>query len=177
MLATGVFGLLLQQLLPRLLTTRVTCEAPFEQIPHLCQVMRRRADAVVDSLCGPHNPHELSIETTRRAMQISEDGFVQLRAFYEQNMRPFLAPTVPRSSPLLSPLQTEARFSKLSKLAGLTDKAEELEQLATLCEERRLLAEQERIHFWLHAWLAAHIPLSVALLVLGVAHVVYALYY
>src|SRR5580692_7192692 len=51
-LATGIFGLLLQQLLPRLLTTRVPAEAPYEQIPHLCRVMRKRADALVDSICG-----------------------------------------------------------------------------------------------------------------------------
>jgi len=37
--------------------------------------------------------------------------------------------------------------------------------------------EQERIHRWLHIWLLLHIPLSVALLVLGVLHIVTALYY
>ena len=54
----------------------------------------------------------------------------------------------------------------------LEERQEDLEQLATLCEERRQMADQERIHFWLHSWLLLHIPLSVALLVLGVVHAV-----
>ena len=37
--------------------------------------------------------------------------------------------------------------------------------------------EQERIHFWLHAWLLLHVPLTIALLVLGVLHVATALYF
>jgi hypothetical protein len=176
-LATGVFGLLVQQILPRLLTTRVPCEAPYEQIPHLCQVMRRKADALIDSVCGSHDAPGQDIDNTRAAVRLAEDGRVQLRAFYERDVRPFLAARAPRSSPLLNPLQAEARFAKLRNLAGMGDVKEPLGQLATLCEERRLLAEQDRIHFWLHSWLLVHVPLSVALLVLGVAHVVTALYY
>ena len=60
-------------------------------------------------------------------------------------------------------------------LAELEKQAEELEQHGQ--RERRRLAEQERLHGWLHGWLLLHIPLSAALLVLGVAHAVTALYY
>ena len=42
--------------------------------------------------------------------------------------------------------------------------------------ERRLLLEQERIYHWLHGWLLLHIPLSAALLVLGLAHVFMSLF-
>jgi len=54
---------------------------------------------------------------------------------------------------------------------------EQLTQLAGLVEERRQLVDQERAHFWLHSWLLLHVPLSAALLVLGVAHAVWSLYY
>ncbi len=54
---------------------------------------------------------------------------------------------------------------------------EPLTQLAGLVEERRQLVDQERAHFWLHSWLLLHVPLSAALLVLGVAHAVWSLYY
>jgi hypothetical protein len=176
-LATGIFGLLLQQILPRLLTVRVPCEAPYEQIPHLCQVMRRKADALVDTVCGPYNPESPNVETTQAVIKLVEDSRVQLRTFYEHDVRPFLGLTPPRRSPLANPLQAEARFTKISGLTGLADVKEEIGQLATLCEERRQLGDQERIHFWLHAWLAVHVPLSVGLLVLAVAHVVTALYW
>jgi hypothetical protein len=176
-LATGVFGLLLQQLLPRLMTTRVPAEAPYEQIPHLCRVMRKRADALVDSICGPKVAEEHDIESTRGAAKIAEDGKTQLRAFYEHDLRPFLDQDPPRSSPLFNPLQTESRFAKLRQLSGMDELQPQLGQLATLCEERRLLRDQERLHFWLHSWLLVHVPLTVALLVLGIAHVVRSLYY
>jgi hypothetical protein len=54
---------------------------------------------------------------------------------------------------------------------------EQVAEMRSLCDERRLLARQEQLHGWLHGWLLVHIPLSVALLVLTVAHVVMALYY
>ena len=40
-----------------------------------------------------------------------------------------------------------------------------------------VVAEQERLYRVLHVWLLWHIPLSAALLILGVAHAVAALYY
>ncbi len=176
-LVTGVFGLALQQMLPRLIASRVPSEAPYEQIPHLCQVMRRKADALLDQVCGPHDAPNPDVESTRMATRIAEDGKAQLRAFYERDVRPFLAEEAPRRSPLRSPLQTELRFARIRKLAGMEEVGEQLTQLAGLVEERRQLADQERAHFWLHSWLLLHVPLSAALLVLGVAHAVWSLYY
>src|SRR5205807_3528618 len=50
-----------------------------------------------------------------------------------------------------------------------------VDQLEELCERRRQLNLQRRIHFWLHNWLWLHLPLSVALLVLLVGHIFMAL--
>ena len=50
-----------------------------------------------------------------------------------------------------------------------------LQQLFVLCEERRQFNTQLRLHRWLHWWLLVHIPPSIALLVLFVAHVVVSL--
>ena len=50
-----------------------------------------------------------------------------------------------------------------------------LQQLFVLCEERRQFNTQLRLHRWLHWWLMVHIPPSIALLVLFVAHVVVSL--
>jgi len=174
---TGMFGVIVQQILPRLLTARVSCEAPNEQVPHLCDVMRRDADALVDAACGGYDPSPQNFENTMAAYQYATNARAQLRDFYEQDVRPFLAPEVPRRSPLLNPVEVDARFSKLRRLPGMEELTTEVDRLARYCEERRLLLEQERIHFWLHAWLLVHVPLSVALLVLGGLHIVTALYY
>jgi hypothetical protein len=176
-LVTGWLGVLFQSYLPRLLWTRVQAEAPYEQVPHLCQVMRRRADLIVDEVCGPVADTAAAIESTRLAARVAEDGKAQLRGFYEHDIRPFLAPEPPTGSPMLNALQTDARFSRLSQLDGLEEHTKVLNELIDLCRERRQLRQQERLHWWLHAWLTLHIPLSVAVLVLGVAHVVTALYF
>jgi hypothetical protein len=52
-----------------------------------------------------------------------------------------------------------------------------LEDLANICEERRQLERQRRMHDVLHGWLLVHIPTSYALLLLGAVHAVYALRY
>jgi hypothetical protein len=157
-LATGLLGLVLQQFLPRLITTQIPCEAPYEQIPHLCQVMRRKGDEV---LLGK---------------QRTSDAPAPLREFYLRHVRPFLA--VPaRALFLANAFQAEAAFDRLRSLPDLADSAEQLTLLETLCTERRYLLNQERLHLWLHAWLLLHVPLSAVLLVVGVVHAVAALYY
>jgi hypothetical protein len=44
-------------------------------------------------------------------------------------------------------------------------------------DERRQLISQLKLQRWLHGWLVVHVPMSIALLVLGVTHVVTAVYF
>jgi hypothetical protein len=164
LLASGVLGLLAQHFLPRLLTAHVPSEAPFEQIPHLCLMMRKKADGIVDKLCG-------------EAPGAKDEGAGALRRFYEEEVRPFLAPEFRRASPLADPIRADAAFARVRALPALAGAGEQLATLAALCDERRQLGEQERVHYWLHAWLLVHVPLSGALLMLGAAHAVLSLYY
>src|SRR5262249_5406588 len=46
-LLTGIIGLALQHIIPRMITTRVSREAPYEQIPHIYQGLRTRADEIM----------------------------------------------------------------------------------------------------------------------------------
>ncbi len=52
-----------------------------------------------------------------------------------------------------------------------------LDDLENICAEEQQLSRQIRIYRWLHAWLLVHVPLSIALLVLGAIHAVVALRY
>jgi len=52
-----------------------------------------------------------------------------------------------------------------------------LDDLSDICDEARQLRRQERLHHWLHDWLLLHIPLSLALILLGAVHAVMALRY
>jgi hypothetical protein len=173
-LLTGIFGLFLQQFLPRMITARVPCEGPYEQIPHLCQVMARKADRLMASTW------EVDIKGTVMNVAASQMGLgakVQLQEFYESHVLPFFSGPFRRGALLARPLQAEIAFARLKALPGLAEVKPQIEEMELLCAERRQLADQERLHQLLHGWLLFHVPLSVALLVLGVAHAVVSLYY
>jgi hypothetical protein len=52
-----------------------------------------------------------------------------------------------------------------------------LADLEDICDEARQLRKQEQLHHWMHYWLLIHIPLSLALILLGAVHAVMALRY
>jgi hypothetical protein len=167
---TGVYGLVLQQVLPGMLARRFPDEAPYGQIPHLCREMRNEADDLVEEIAPAV------------AVKAGDEGAArfatEMRTFYTEQMRPFLAAPAPRRSPLLSDLRSETFFSALRRRLGSRGgdvAANALDRLEELARDRRKLAEQEHMYRWLHAWLLLHVPLSAALLVLGVVHAVVAL--
>ena len=60
-------------------------------------------------------------------------------------------------------------------MCGMKFKLQALAALQERCDEHRQFASLERIHHWLHYWLALHIPFSIALFVFFIAHVLVAL--
>jgi hypothetical protein len=175
-IVTGIFGLLLQQIVPRMISNRIACEMPYEQIPHLCMVLRRRADAAIDAVCGPVGASRGVEAGEEMAVPIggAPDDF---RRFYEDEVRPFLDEPYRPKSPLANPQMIDAKFASMAALSWSTELRGLLANLKAFCEERRNLGEQERLHLLLHGWLLVHVPLSVALLVLGLAHAAWSLYY
>jgi hypothetical protein len=166
---TGVYGLVLQQVLPGMSARRFPDEAPYGQIPHLCRQFQVEADELVDQV-APASAAKAGDGGARFA--------TELRAFHVEHLRPFLAAPAPRRSPLLSDLRSETLFSALRRRLGSRGNdaaAQALDRLEEVCRDRRRLAEQEHMYRWLHGWLLLHVPLSAALLVLGVVHAVVAL--
>ena len=75
-LLSGVAGLLLQQVVPHLIATRLPREAPYEQIPYLCTVLRSHADE--------------RMTTIEADAALNENTRAVLRTFHADEMRPFL---------------------------------------------------------------------------------------
>jgi len=159
---TGIAGLVLQQFLPRWLTLEVPCEVPYEQIPHMCQRLREKADLDVQAKCTG------AAEVTCQ----------RLKGWYGEVMRPYLG--WPSNRDLLADAgKTAQLFTELRTLPGVEQSAvaDLLDRLESYCTERRRLARQETLHWLLHGWLWLHIPLSAALMVMMIAHAAITLYY
>lgn len=146
---SGITGAVLQHFLPRIMTTRVPMETIYEEIPHVRAQLLEEADQLVE---------------TASAMEVEHADKARFTELYRTNIRPRLErPPTDLLRSLRSNVAVEF-YPALDELEGI-------------CEEQRQLNQQTRMYHWLHAWLLVHVPLSIALLVLGGVHAIVALRY
>jgi hypothetical protein len=89
-------------------------------------------------------------------------------------MRPFLEQPKKRGSRLSDADKAHGTFSGLRTLLPPAAQAT-VQDLEDICDEARQLVRQEQLHRLLHGWLLVHIPISLALILLGAVHAVMAL--
>ncbi len=106
---------------------------------------------------------------------LNEEQSAPLRRFYLGEMRPYLEQPK-RSSRLSEAGRAKSSFTAVRTLVPPAAHPT-IVDLEEICEEARQLSMQERMHRWLHGWLLVHIPLSLALILLGAVHAVMALRY
>jgi len=197
-IASGIYGVLLQQFMPRLMTERLPLETVYEQIDVIVAQLRAEADALVGSVVGSlpvadlepsgiprgggglaHGEalaHELRGPATAVVPIPTEAEAAPLKDAYVREIRGYLARDVPRSGRLGNPRERDALFGHLRTL--LPGSLHEIvDELRVICEERRQLALQKRLHHWLHGWLLVHVPLSMALLLLSAVHAIVSIRY
>ena len=98
----------------------------------------------------------------------------ELRDFYLRQIRPFLGVKSRYNPQLAVDAQAKRLFNQMrSDLPG--ELHDTLNQLEDYVDERRQFTVQTRIHHWLHWWLYLHIPLSMGLYVLVIAHIIMSL--
>ena len=114
--------------------------------------------------------------TVASGLQVDEEADLELHHFFQREMRPFLERGGSRKLAIAERDFSRPKFQQLRILlpAKLHPVIDDLE---SICEEKRELDQQTRYHRILHGWLLVHIPLSYALLLLGVIHAVIALRY
>jgi hypothetical protein len=196
---SGLFGAALQHYLPRVMTIDVKLETIYDEIGNVRVLLREEADRGVEALCGSLGLGKSAKEemqraggfTAARAMSVSKGGAsvavatetvvltdeasAPLRTFYLGEMRPFLEQPR-RGSRLGNADKAHNAFAGLRTL--MPEPAHGLVQdLEDICDEARQLVRQEQLHRWLHGWLLVHIPISMAVIVLGAVHAVVALRY
>jgi hypothetical protein len=97
-----------------------------------------------------------------------------LKKFYLQELRVFLEQPGRHGQRLGDSEKAKMAFAGLRTLLPAAAHGA-LEDMEEICDEARQLVRQEQLHRWLHGWLLVHIPLSLALIVLGAVHAVMAL--
>jgi hypothetical protein len=107
---------------------------------------------------------------------LNDEERAPLRRFYLSEMRPFLERPKQRGQRLGDGGKANNAFAGLRTLLPAAAHTA-LGDLEDICNEARQLTRQERLHHWLHGWLLLHIPLSLALILLGAVHAVMALRY
>ena len=181
---SGFFGAYLQHTMPRRILREVPMETIYDQIANVRAQLVDEADGVVADACGKLEVETAvpvvttavganALATVMRTGSGDADDTAPLREFYLKELRPFLqAPHA--SHALADELTAAAMFQKVRPLVADALRPA-IADLESICEEERQLMRQQRMHGVLHAWLVVHVPLSFALMVLAVVHIVMAL--
>ncbi len=206
-IASGIWGLVLQQYLPRALLEHVPAETIYDQIEHVSRQQCRDAWGLVDASCEPDGtagghghgteeelpaPEEESdhaVITGFRSMTGIQGRVVETLAVYAvipgtaEIRRRFTADIRPyllagrRSGSALDSPTNAARFFASLRGDAPPEAGWLIDHLEQACACRRQFDLQARLHRWLHGWILVHLPLSVLLGVLLAVHVPVALLY
>jgi len=183
-IGTGVLGALVQHYLPSLMTRTVPLETIYEQIPKIRQQLLAEADQLLlplldadrarlsDLAWGP----KASSATTVEDIEIAPEVRDHLYAVYSDTICPFLTDPDRIRNECADKEKSAALFSGLRALLPNTAH-QTLADLENICEEERQLKRQRLLYRCLHGWLLVHVPLSLALILLGGIHAVVALGY
>jgi hypothetical protein len=189
--ASGIFGLLLQQILPRYMFDQVP-----EETADIENTLRQRvveADELVQTICraetSEHGPRvkKVVIEASHRepfvigaARSVRGDNPVHwlasgvplselLRHAFDTTIKPYLQHGKITSPEFRNRLQAGRFFRELRNNVDPVAHPV-IDMLERWCETRRQFVLQARIHWWLHAWLNIHVPLSAALVTIMLVH-------
>jgi hypothetical protein len=180
---SGILGAAIQHYVPSFMTSRVPLETIYEEIPHVRAQLREEADQLAAAICGPLDGQlEQTTEPSQSAqspsvlVEIEHDDRERFREAYLRKVRPYLADPETPEAELADPQRSGETFEALRRMLAPPVHGV-LDDLENICEEEQQLSRQIRIYRWLHAWLLVHVPLSIALLVLGAIHALVALRY
>jgi len=170
---SGIWGLIMQQLIPK----KLLDEFPYETIVTAIEPIMRERLTEADILIARVR-HGETRNAAEGAVTVAGPAYraEQLITLYDHWIEPYLLKGKSAGGPIASRTRATQIFSDLRKNADPAF-SQVVSQLEVFCKARRQLDSQARLHTWLHGWLLVHFPLSVALFVLLVAHVLFSLKY
>lgn len=176
---SGLIGAYLQHTLPTRIMREVGFETIYDQIDHvregLVKEAEQRLSTIAEEMAPGRGAGATVVLTYIGAIPEINTELAELNSIFEKEIRPYLANEVKRS-PLRLRDYSARLFERLRHL--LPERAHPTAAaMEEICEEKRQLDRQIVLHRTLHAWLLCHIPLSLAVIVLGFVHAIGALRY
>ncbi len=191
-MVSGIYGLVLQHQLPKLMKEKLPTEPVYEQIPHLraqlhfaARKMRNTIEVSLAALGNTDpigepaltggsepplhseaNPGAALLPTAAAGDKSSE---ALLLEFLDRQALPYLQKGRRGRTRLADRRYSEDIFRFL-KLRVAEQYREDVDEIEGWCEERRLLDYQTRLQHWLHGWLFVHVPFSYGLILVTAWH-------
>jgi hypothetical protein len=182
--ASGVIGILLQNVIPTRMMREIPLETIYEQLDRVTDELRKEAAGIVDEVCRSREedayeleaiPAGAAVATVSHTGQLAR-GQQMVKDFFTTEIQPFLQTHVTPGNRLMKLQSANSAFDQI-RLAVPRELHESVSDLQAIVDERRQLVRQRRMHHLLHGWLLIHVPLSFALTILAAVHIVVALRY
>jgi len=182
-IVTGVLGAVLQHYMPRMMTERIGQETIYYQIDRIQKQLALEADSLLVSLFRKDTQYGLLVPaaggthaSATSLVALSEQAGDRLREAYDGKIKPYVSRRGGYGQPLHDQRRSRLFFGDLRKL--VPDPVRPVvDGLESICDEKRDLDHQSRLHRLLHTWLLLHAPLAFALMILGAIHALLALHY
>jgi hypothetical protein len=178
-MVSGFWGLTLQHIIPKLMRDYLPEETIFEEIPFIRTQLIEKAESIREELASlPDEPvaAETQGEGGTATQTISHRAAAKsVIQFIDDEGLPYLKILQARRFALRDRQTSDNQF-RLLKLQVPPFIQPLVEQFQELCDEKRQLDRQSRLHYWLHGWLLVHAPASILLVVLTIVHAIVATY-
>jgi hypothetical protein len=181
-IASGMLGAVVQHYLPRLMTRLTPLETIYEEIPSVRRRLQAEADDLVSPILGTAGKRRFvwgarPVKSEQIAtIELEPESWEYFRSVYRETIQPFLSDPDRVRNECAHKEQCDALFASL-RIRVPSAAYTILAGLEGICEEERQLKRQQLIYTCLHGWLIVHVPLSLAVVVLGGIHAVFALRY
>jgi hypothetical protein len=176
---SGVFGAWLQHTLPSRMFREVPYETIYDQIGVIRSQLSSEAEqhaTNVTQMLAPARGAGATVVLTMLTVPELGDEVAAFDLFYQSQIAPYLVAERKAAIKMALYDRTVAK-QEFENYRLLFPQAAwpPIAALEDVCEEKRQLDHQIRLHHWLHSWLLIHLPLSAALLLLACIHAVVAL--
>jgi hypothetical protein len=179
--ASGIFGAYLQHVLPSKMFRDIPYETIYDQIGVIREQLAGEATqhaTNVTQMLAPARGAGATVVLTMLTVPELGDEVAAFDDFQHSQIEPYLK--AERGPALKMPLYDRNwAHQEFENYRAIFPQAAwaPITALEDVCEEKRQLDDQVRLHHWLHSWLLVHLPLSAALLLLAFVHALIALRY